>query len=45
MKKLFVLFFMGFLFSYPNKNDFNELFIKVSQEGSPAVVSILSEMI
>ena len=43
MKKLFVLFFMGFLFSYPNKNDFNELFIKVSQEGSPAVVSILSE--
>ena len=43
MKKLFVLFFMGFLFSYPNKNDFNELFIKVSQKGSPAVVSILSE--
>ena len=43
MKKLFVLLFMGFLFSYPNKNDFNELFIKVSQKGSPAVVSILSE--
>ena len=34
---------MGFLFSYPNKNDFNELFIKVSQQGSPSVVSILSE--
>lgn len=43
MKKIFMLLFMGFLFSYPNKNDFNELFIKVSQEGSPAVVSILSE--
>jgi len=43
MKKIFVLLFIGFLFSYPNKNDFNELFIKVSQEGSPAVVSILSE--
>ena len=43
MKKLFVLLFMGFLFSYPNKNDFNELFIKVSQQGSPSVVSILSE--
>lgn len=43
MKKIFVLLFVGFLFSYPNKNDFNELFIKVSQEGSPAVVSILSE--
>ena len=43
MKKIFMLLFMGFLFSYPNKNDFNELFIKVSQKGSPAVVSILSE--
>lgn len=43
MKKIFVLLFIGFLFSYPNKNNFNELFIKVSQEGSPAVVSILSE--
>ena len=43
MKKIFILLFVGFLFSYPNKNDFNELFIKVSQEGSPAVVSILSE--
>ena len=43
MKKIFILLFIGFLFSYPNKNDFNELFIKVSQEGSPAVVSILSE--
>ena len=43
MKKLFLLLFMGFLFSYPNKNDFNELFIKVSQQGSPSVVSILSE--
>ena len=43
MKKIFVLLFVGFLFSYQNKNDFNELFIKVSQEGSPAVVSILSE--
>tara|TARA_B100001175_G_scaffold133757_1_gene113708 strand:- start:3317 stop:4654 length:1338 start_codon:yes stop_codon:yes gene_type:complete len=43
MKKIFMLLFMGFLFSYPNKNDFNELFIKVSQNGSPAVVSILSE--
>ena len=43
MKKIFVLLFMGFLFSYPNKNDFNELFIKVSQQGSPSVVSILSE--
>ena len=43
MKKIFVLLFVGVLFSYPNKNDFNELFIKVSQEGSPAVVSILSE--
>ena len=43
MKKIFVLLFIGFLFSYSNKNDFNELFIKVSQEGSPAVVSILSE--
>ena len=43
MKKIFILLFVSFLFSYPNKNDFNELFIKVSQEGSPAVVSILSE--
>ena len=43
MKKIFVVLFIGFLFSYPNKNDFNKLFIKVSQEGSPAVVSILSE--
>ena len=43
MKKIFILLFIGFLFSYPNKNDFNGLFIKVSQEGSPAVVSILSE--
>ena len=43
MKKLLLLLFMGFLFSYPNKNDFNELFIKVSQQGSPSVVSILSE--
>tara|TARA_B100001996_G_scaffold270373_1_gene211521 strand:+ start:66 stop:1403 length:1338 start_codon:yes stop_codon:yes gene_type:complete len=43
MKKIFALLFIGFLFSYPNKNDFNELFIKVSQQGSPAVVSILSE--
>jgi len=43
MKKIFAVLFVGFLFSYPNKNDFNELFIKVSQEGSPAVVSILSE--
>ena len=43
MKKIFAVLFIGFLFSYPNKNDFNELFIKVSQEGSPAVVSILSE--
>ena len=43
MKKIFAVLFIGFLFSYPNKNDFNELFIKFSQEGSPAVVSILSE--
>ena len=43
MKKIFAVLFIGFLFSYPNKNDFNKLFIKVSQEGSPAVVSILSE--
>ena len=43
MKKIFAVLFVGFLFSYPNKNDFNKLFIKVSQEGSPAVVSILSE--
>jgi serine protease Do len=43
MKKILLLLFMGFLFSYPNKNDFNELFIKASQQGSPAVVSILSE--
>lgn len=44
MKKiLLLLLFIGFLFSHPNKNDFNELFIKVSQQGSPSVVSILSE--
>jgi len=32
-----------FVFGSPSKNDFNKLFIKVSQEGSPTVVSIVSE--
>ena len=43
MKKLLTLFMLTFVFGSPSKNDFNKLFIKVSQEGSPAVVSIVSE--
>ena len=43
MKKLLTLFMLTLVFGSPSKNDFNKLFIKVSQEGSPAVVSIVSE--
>jgi|TARA_B100001540_G_scaffold44523_1_gene39625 serine protease Do len=43
MKKLLTLFMLTFVFGSPSKNDFNKLFIKVSQEGSPTVVSIVSE--
>ena len=43
MKKLLTLFMFTFVFGSPSKNDFNKLFIKVSQEGSPTVVSIVSE--
>ena len=43
MKKLLTLFMLTLVFGSPSKNDFNKLFIKVSQEGSPTVVSIVSE--
>jgi len=44
MKKLFTLITLtAIVFCIPSKNDFNELFIKVSQNGSPTVVSIISE--
>jgi len=35
--------FITFLFSYPSKQDFSELFIKVAEKGNPAIVSIVSE--
>ena len=43
MKKLFILVILTFVFAIPTKNDFNKLFIKVSQSGSPSVVTIVSE--
>jgi serine protease Do len=43
MKRLFILLNLSFILALPSKNDFNELFIKVSQNGSPAIVSIVSE--
>ena len=43
MKKLFSILFITFIIAKPSKNDFNELFIKVSQTGSPSVVSVVSE--
>ena len=43
MKKLLTLFMLTLVFGSSSKNDFNKLFIKVSQEGSPTVVSIVSE--
>ncbi len=43
MKKIFSILIITFVFALPSKDDFNELFIKVSQSGSPAVVSIISE--
>ena len=43
MKKIFSILIITFVFALPAKEDFNELFIKVSQSCSPAVVSIISE--
>ena len=43
MKKFFAIIALTLVFALPSKNDFNELFIKVSQTGSPAVVSIISK--
>ena len=43
MKKLLTLITLTLILGFPAKNDFNRLFINVSQEGSPTVVSIVSE--
>ena len=43
MKNLFSILFITIIMATPSKNDFNELFIKVSQTGSPSVVSVVSE--
>ena len=43
MKKLFTLVLIAFTIAAPSKDDFNELFIQVSQKGSPSVVTVVSE--
>ena len=43
MKKLFSILLIAYAIAIPSKDDFNKLFTKVSQSGSPSVVSIVSE--
>ena len=43
MTILLTLITLTLILGFPAKNDFNRLFINVSQEGSPTVVSIVSE--
>ena len=45
MRKLLVILTFTILHTAPNKNDFNELFINVAENGSPCIVSIVSEKI
>ena len=44
-KSLLPIFCIVVAFSYPTKKDFSEAFIKVAEEGNPAVVSIVSEKV
>ena len=45
MRKLLVILAFTVLYTSPNKNDFNKLFINVAENGSPCIVSIVSEKI
>ena len=45
MRKLLSVLAFTILYTTPNKNDFNELFINVAENGSPCIVSIVSEKI
>ena len=45
MRKLLAILTFTILYTAPNKNDFNELFINVAENGSPCIVSIISEKI
>ena len=40
-----IILLLTLSFTAPTKNDFNELFVNVAEQGSPAVVSIISEKI
>ena len=43
MQKLFSILLIAYTLAIPSKNDFNNLFIQVSESGTPSVVSIVSE--
>ena len=45
MRNILLVTFFTLVFSISNKDDFNELFINVSKDGTPCVVSIVSEKI
>ena len=39
------MIWIAFIFAFPSKQEFSGAFIKVAEDGNPAVVSIISEKI